>query len=430
MQPRADDNKQKPTKRYQHDMKFLSDHTEQSATLAFFTKEQEPILTLHGSTWNLLNKCFSTHSGNSYSNNPWNKDEPIKKYICRKEKQIAVIKKILGIISDDPSLTKNTRRDFMFLQEIDFISEDYILHNGLSLRTLLEQELQTHGFNIVYSTNIFNCQPLAIIYNQDTLQFDDQITPRGILPNNKNKLKGFACQFIHIESGHRVELINLHLDYTEDYTASIAQLQKQAIKDNLLTVMGGDTNHIPNVGITGFVNHEDNVTNIISLLEGDQLKFCFTMKVHDSKTGEKATKGRCLDGFLASPTKQTYVQLTLLPSHLFTLRKSGINADGEPKLQYAQLIPMRHLNTWQYTSDVGKRLLYPGRLFQPADATLQGSCSALPMRATAQPFIPKASTTPPASTSMLNEGNTSPSHCDCILNPLAPAFHPRTPSPR
>lgn len=302
---------------------LTSDHTHQSITATLLTENDRPLLQLRGSTWNLMNYCFSLETHGRYKNNPWNIDERPVDYMFRKIQQMEKICKIL---------LEDGGKDFMFLQEIDFFylpilvapekwaamslleqqNLQEIQRQQIILRSIFERKLLTLGYLIHYSTSyqpLSVQQPLAIIFNMRTLLLFGNQEP-GAFPNRRHIFRGFGLNFLHRQSNFRVRLVCLHLDFDHDYSQEITPYQQFYIDQNIFMIMGGDTNHAPNDKISGMINHHTNTTNINSEIVNGKLQF--------SGDHSPAMK-KCYDGFFVSPTKNTKVLAKQERSEVFTL---------------------------------------------------------------------------------------------------------------
>tara|TARA_R110000868_G_scaffold160018_5_gene389291 strand:+ start:221 stop:2221 length:2001 start_codon:yes stop_codon:yes gene_type:complete len=282
--------------------KNTSDHAYQSTSVRFLDANEKPVFCVAGSTWNLMNRCVSkearykkSNGKYNFKNNPWNIDETDKVFHERKQEQF---RQIIDIIKSGP-------KDFIFLQEIDCLTFPRSLAEEnrkafISMRDEFISQLKGLGWNIILTDKTTGTRPFATLYNTRTLTHRKSTKCAGL------DSAGFECEFLHNESNQQVTLVNLHLDYSKDYSQAIPAFQAAQVKADKFTIMGGDTNHAPNCAITGLINNWHNITN----LEGDDL------------TGEisgKASNGatKCYDGFLVNPTRSTRADITETVAEVF-----------------------------------------------------------------------------------------------------------------
>lgn len=302
---------------------ITSDHTYQSVDVRFVEADERPIFSLSGSTWNLMNYCiskekrFKTSNGKqNFKNNPWNIDESPKQYFDRKKRQF---EKIIGII-------QSGGKDFMLLQEIDCLSSTGLLRgedksNFIAMREkVFFKKLKSLGWDIEMTTRETGTKPNAILYNKKTLQRTER-RHEAVLDN-----AGFACEFQHTVSGKKVTLVDLHLDYTKDYSQSIPDYQARQVAANRFTVMGGDTNHSPNHKIVGLINNWHNITN----LAGDDKTGLISGTASDGST-------KCYDGFFVSPTTTTRADIIETRGEVFyhhDRRQTFLVRELDPSTEY------------------------------------------------------------------------------------------------
>lgn len=300
-----------------------SDHTVQSIAVTILNNDK-PILTMAGSTWNLMNKCTSKndHPQKLYKNNPWNYTEDPTLYLNRKKRQFD---KIIQTI-------KSGNKDFMFLQEIDCLTSPTFFPNQSDkdayniLKNEFIKNLKQLGWNMEMSTPGKGIKPLATLYNTKTLQ------PTG---SKQSVLDGvaFECEFLHRESNQKVTLTNLHLAYDKDYSQILPQYQEAQVQANKITFMGGDTNHAPNFRIQGLINNWNNCTN----LDGDDFGNISDIHIHNSDPNKIIKK--CFDCFAVNPSQTTRAVIVETEGEVFRPdpnRRGGFIVETlRPELEYA-----------------------------------------------------------------------------------------------
>lgn len=295
-------------------MPFLSDHTYQSAAFAFYSADHRLLFSISGATWNLQDRGFSKRQEitNSFSNNPWDIDESLENYTLRKQAQIdKIFQKII------------TGKDFLFLQEIDFLTPNdktnYKTPQKIKtqLKNIFQKKLHTHSWRLLLSPHHEEestlgdreqspCHPLAIIYNTKTLFF--QSKSRGLFLHPRSGFRAYEWSFLHIPSHEAIALTNLHLAYEVDYGETLYQYQKNQIQQDLCTVIGGDTNHSASV----FASSCGNALFATNL---EQRENYHAISHLDKRTGTVKN----YDSFFVNPGQRSYVKFNQLPGEYFNL---------------------------------------------------------------------------------------------------------------
>lgn len=222
-----------------------SDHTLQMAKLTEGSGDHPFIKCYKIATLNMLNKCFDeAHCRNKdhpYSNNPASFNETDEQYVTRKVEQLVMISGILHA----------AKVDVIFLQETDvFCTPTGVLLTDPDQIEKLDRAIEifvkaldTLGYMIEKSNPGDNMKgSITTIYKLDTFR------PYGTKPygcfDDPDRLKhaGYVVSVIKRSDGSRIDLINLHLDYTIFYDQVILDKMYKGIKDNVMIIMGGDTN--------------------------------------------------------------------------------------------------------------------------------------------------------------------------------------------
>ena len=282
-----------------------SDHTYQSARVVLVDAQDQPLLAVKGCTWNLMNYGVSLKTNGTHPNNPWDFDEDHTSYMIRKKRQLD---KILTIIITASAADEN---DFFFLQEVDIFFPAHPKLNVTELQqaerneliTEFDNKLQALGWKIISKKGGLTQQALVTLFNTKILQINGAAT--SVFPTTKKQCRGLAQEFIHLTTHQSVALVNLHLDYSIDYSQSIPEYQRHQAKEGKFTVMGGDTNHAPNQGIVGLINTWSNITNLAGDLNG--IAYLHKNTAHIMK---------CYDGFFANPTQDPVNPLNHTSVHI------------------------------------------------------------------------------------------------------------------
>jgi hypothetical protein len=288
-------------------MPFLSDHTYQSACFSFYTADDQLLFSLSGSTWNLQDRGFSKRLEvkNSFSNNPWDIEECLKEYIRRKHNQIDKILKEIMI-----------GKDFIFLQEIDFlVSNDKVSYKTpqkvkTQLKAFFQRKIHEVSWRLLLTPSVSSDSdekehhPLGILYNTKTLFYISE--SKGLFEHPRSGYRANEWRFIHIGSHKNIALTNLHLAYDIDYSDLIYQYQCEQIKHNLLTIMGGDTNH-PSMEMVSAIGKGQYATNLEQRDNYSQVSH-IDNRTHFVKD---------YDCFFVNPTKNSYVTFSELKGEYF-----------------------------------------------------------------------------------------------------------------
>jgi len=288
-------------------MPFLSDHTYQSACFSFYDTDNQLLFSLSGSTWNLQDRGFARRpdTKNSFSNNPWDIEECLKEYIKRKNSQFEKIFNEIMI-----------GKDFLFLQEIDFLvagdKAGYKIPQKLKnqLKTYFQKKIHELSWRLLITpastkeSDEKECHPLGIIYNTKTLFYLSE--SRGLFEHPRSGYRAYEWRFLHTASQTRIALTNLHLAYEIDYNDLIYQYQCAQVKNNLLTIMGGDTNH-SSLNMISAIGNSQYATNLEQRNNYSQI----------SHIDNRSHVVKDYDCFFVNPTKNSYVKLSELKGEYF-----------------------------------------------------------------------------------------------------------------
>lgn len=303
-----------------------SDHTYQGIEAQLLDSKNKVLCSIQGNTWNLMNFAISKinnteYFGKPYKNNPWDFTESIDEYFARKQMQMD---KILDLIIKDEKL------DFFFLQEVDIFTVPTTLYQiGMHQAPPVDREeiktryeemnrvftkaLQDLHWGILKTTKPQPGQsvtPLVTLYCEERLKPAQQVSVfDGV---------GFSCEFIHKKSNRKVNLVNLHLKYEGIYGVLLPEYQMNEVNANHFTIMGGDTNHVPNqnnlkpgTDIPGLINNWNNATNLAGVEKDNNL---YIVDTHD----ESGKYKKCYDCFLVNPdSHDTRVKIIERPAEVF-----------------------------------------------------------------------------------------------------------------
>ena len=271
---------------------YTSDHTPQSLSVSFCDTQDHVILKLTGATWNMQMRCRAASAERPYANNPLNIEETEAQFQTRRSQQFVEINELMD------------RTDFIFLQEAADLA------TNARFRELTSQR----GWDFVAVGRNWTevCHKgLVTLYNAAVLT-DAQVT----VPLQVEGKKGsgvLAAQFACItQDKHCVTLVNVHLDYTVDYTredseACIGNYLKKQVAAGMPTIMGGDTNHAPSIELQGMIGHWDYPTNIDAPegQRGDPSALTTTHRHHAGLPLQDNVL-KHYDGFFICPTDTTY----------------------------------------------------------------------------------------------------------------------------
>ena len=281
---------------------WWSDHAYQS--MNFQVKDptsRQSVYSVCAGSWNIQDRCLSTAMNpRGYHNNPFDHDElDDNEYKLRKEAQISKIEEKI----------QNGGDDIVFLQEIDFLTAGGQLNVYLQKR--LKATLAANGYGMVISAKPnpgdIAQQRMATIYNKTKLKLVHLLpdAPRGVLPTNITptftQYRGFETTFTILESGlmHGKKLVatNLHLKFGVDYMSAIEQYQKEMERNDVLHIMGGDTNNVQNEHLNTALGDWNFATNF-----SDTNEIPPTLTVVHSDHMKKA-----YDNFFVVPPQAHYV---------------------------------------------------------------------------------------------------------------------------
>lgn len=299
----------------------LSDHATQSVSVALVDIDGSKPLSgkeVRGATLNMLNKCSEKKEGKDYSNNPFNIEENTAQYKARKRKQFEYI--IQEVVPHN---------DFMLLQEVDGITDK-------QLGKAFWEQLREAGWELIVTIkpqdSNFTQQPLAIIYNKATLT-PVKGTATGILPMTKKGIKaeyeqyrGFAVDFTRNGTNERINIANLHLDFThKGYSAEIGSEQQKLADRGITSIWGGDTNHAPNDHLAGLIANWEVSTNIDGAPDPKNSGAPWVLTdEHKVTSGQgNQTYKKHYDGFLVCPRKDAKAIITEEAGQQFQLQNDG-----------------------------------------------------------------------------------------------------------
>ncbi len=256
---------------------FTSDHTYQSANITSYAKDGSTI-SLTGMTWNLLNQAHAKSAVYPNSNNPFDIDEFDQYYELRKRNQLRFLWHKI----------KSGTLDFILLQEVDVFTGDPLS----SYAKIFLEKIRKSGWYAVHSEKSDDVKmPLLILYNTKTLSFESK---RSVfLAEAINKKTAIEATFNYRNTGVKVCITNMHLDFNTDHRQSILEYQQQQISAGLLTIIGGDANLKPDKEHYSLVGDINRPTNISKPLDDQQ------------PTDEGGKVLQRLDGFMASPAAAT-----------------------------------------------------------------------------------------------------------------------------
>jgi len=275
-----------------------SDHTYQTVKVDLLDAEDNSLCSVTGSTWNLMNWCWSKadnkkYFNKPYNNNPWDHTDTHESYYDRKDRQF---KKIIAIIEADIDSA------FFLLQEVDCLTYLPISDQERywALRTAFESKLASLGWALIRSED--GNKPLVTLFNTRVLQQTQASAPKTVLTQGKGI--GFECEFTHVTTQKTVTLTNVHLDYSADYTQTLPAYQREQTAANKFTIIGGDMNHAPGQKIVGLITNGQHATNLGSTPDG-------TVTDYDQGVLKQ------LDGVLVNPGQQTQVRVTVTKGEVF-----------------------------------------------------------------------------------------------------------------
>lgn len=291
----------------------LSDHAYQSIHIETINFHTGAEIKLNVGSWNMQDQCFSkaSHVIQQFANNPYDADETQENYDMRKRAQFCKIEKNIGEDGDD----------IVLLQEIDFLLVEKHAH----LKTDFISMLHEHGYELVLTERPtdfhFTQQPMALIFNTGKLHLL-QNTPLFPTPpdaRGRQKYRGYESVFTDIRSQQIVVAANLHLPYDLDYTSEIQAYQGHAVLQGVLSIMGGDTNSIPNPSLETSLGDAGIATNFSRDPDTNQLTTQETIPGHPEVVIPKA-----YDRFFgaAPPTCSLTTKITSRSEQV------SINADG------------------------------------------------------------------------------------------------------
>ena len=256
---------------------------------------------IKGFTFNLLSRCFNIEEekNKGFSNNPLNISENENSYINRKLIQFDLIEKLM--LEKDSS--------FILLQEIDFLFYDkYKLKVKSELRSTRvegkeENKMVTpiwmlrairelkKKFILLLNKNNWDCvacedREIAILTNSYKLEKIDNTLSINLPSSNKTKNINIllTCGYHFKDFNCNIILGTLHAYYNEDYSTKLNNLLingelNNKIKNNLITIIGGDTNRPPSLNINGLLTSGDNIaTNF-------QTNYQYINKLHINNNG-------------------------------------------------------------------------------------------------------------------------------------------------
>ena len=232
-------------------------------------------------TWNMMNKCHDKAScspPNQFTNNPWNVNEDERQVNSRRCIQydfllmqlrrnnfsaifLQEINELASIIENHPYPEKMTQKVQELLKKEELTEEE----KGILLAFNFLRQLNELGYTAHATTKDMHCKPMVTIINTAELTVAPDDNPKAALPatvNGKKKHTAFVLNAKSTSTNTPINLVNLHLDYETDYVESILDLQQSMVKQGIMGIMAGDTNHPPNSGLIGAIGDWKHTSNI------------------------------------------------------------------------------------------------------------------------------------------------------------------------
>jgi hypothetical protein len=263
--------------------RYTSDHVWRGIEVA--TKSS----TWKGITWNILKKCWNRASRNKRAaNNPLDLCETELEYLSRKTKQFVQLK----ILINDRKL------DFALLQECDSdknISSD-LFNIMLAELDWKRADYQERGLCIIYRKELtLNKMETHLIRN--------------------HRYNAFSLKLTNQETQESIILINIHAQYTVDYSKSIPRLMKQMSSWNpkIPIILGGDMNHPPGFEFSDAYASGMNVSGQFLVLDDYCTNFMTDYEKHNSGytkvylEDERKSVLKNYDGFFISTAESARV---------------------------------------------------------------------------------------------------------------------------
>lgn len=311
-----------------------SDHAWRSIQVALSDKQ-----VIQGATWNMQMRCRSkADNGGKFANNPLDVTEGDKEYLERKRLQIDTLKEMI-----------DRGNDFIFLQEADWIAPPgFDKANKNKLLSDFKGMLKQSGWEMI-ATPGKDYQMMVTLYNPQKLTPNPNKPYEGLFQSNKTgKFRGFQTNFNFAGTNNPIALVNLHLEYDQDYRQSILNQQKAFVERNIPCIMGGDTNNVQNFKLNSMIGDWNAATNIEAAPTGG------LTTIHGT-TEQGITIQKTYDGFFVNPTKSTSAIITEMPSKKFVDL-------GQGRVGYTDYIPneqhkqhqARKGTPWQRQKDLPK----------------------------------------------------------------------------
>ncbi len=285
-----------------------SDHAWRSVAITVF-----PGIRLQGATWNMQMRCISKEHAvaraieckydlqYAHSNNPLDITEEQAEYSSRKIQQLDELKTIMDM-----------GNEFILLQEADWVKSSVLKREYLAF-------LKTQGWALI-ETPVDNKgqQLLVTLYNTRKLRPVPR-SGKGMFPGHYN-CRGYRHDFTDVITGKPIALINLHLEYGHDYSQEMIDAQFALVRENIPSIMGGDTNNIQNVHLKSMVSSWHHATNICSDGRGG------LTTVHESGGSGARPVQKAYDGFFVAPDRGSFVQVEDKPGKFFEDLGGGVVA--------------------------------------------------------------------------------------------------------
>lgn len=235
--------------------------------------------SVQGGTLNLLECCFNKKPPGSfwgYANNPFDYLETPNAFVGRKSAQFDLITSAMQ------------SRDFFAIQEVDFLSPNWILDEAKKMQPsakITEQQIVERiklaegiaearttvlsAFEMILQAKnlgyvAYKERKLAIVYNTTSL------TPiENSLKTHLIGKGGVGCMFTHdfrlvrpgISSNKIVTIGSMHGDFKENYAKSLPTLFAGFVQSGNLTIIAGDTNHPAEYENDGALTLENDISN-------------------------------------------------------------------------------------------------------------------------------------------------------------------------
>ena len=319
------------TKNFMNAVEYTSNHVLRLITVKIYDE------VIDGYTFNLLERCYECCPFKGYANNPLNISENSNDYVDRKLKQFEQL-----------SLMKD--KWFDLLQEVDFLfPSKYIIkqkNNKVSMPEWLPNTLEivkTKFLDLLvymdWGLTVCDDKEMAIIHNNKKLV---QLSPIPKLHLYDGQYYVAMSNVYHVPIlDQNIVLGSLHLNYGVDYTQSIPELLDNLINDNMIVILGGDTNHPSSFKMCKLLTNGDDIpTNFqtnYQILEISKLTYGgnkYNMVILKDERDINLVKA--YDGFFVK-IKDTYIKDTTLVVH--GNHKWGKQYNPNFNNEYVTLVP-------------------------------------------------------------------------------------------